>query len=1101
MAGNDDQSLALQLRGLGQSDEAAVGFPSGVDIRHDDQTLHFRSFQDIASFIATLQSDDDKVEILAELATQFADVALRAEYLLLKLGDIVDDTIGTNKNMKTSFELKAAVYCDLRVQAKTGRQLKNAQLRLNKLSQPQPGVAGEDPILPCPRKKAIIEYCRQHLSSSGHTTFESLAKLLAAKSGKEVVVAVNTRILKRISVSKHAYTRTPVRPADINATWSTKEKKVGRNANKELEYEKIKRSDMKQFSLRYSACGLLEPGRFDPLQPFPEFPGEDASTIDATPEEDVQTIGFGGVELQQIDAASSAAAKPATEPTDETVVEPAAMSALPKLGFGEPRLIAEEQKLADEVEVAKKKAADENAKPLPPRKKDKKDKTGKGLGRGTRDSKYSGVQQTSSGRATGNVLKRKYKAPVELDCRCPFYAKHSRLHLTWQFALLNFETLEFPHQRELLKPIVDYANASLLERRSFPMMPCPVYVEMLAECIGMIYTVDLEEFANRAKKVWEVTTGRKSFGQAILDRDTFQFFDRSNPVVREIRSKYTLRITHQPLPVAPFPRVSKWLHPKMKDLLTHRPESTGALATGMIMYFGEPEPKIFGMLREEFEMIRHHLKGGSELSGELRGAYYTLAAQLIHANPILWLMHFQFSGERAYLWHPQPARYIAPNEKLESYEYFGSFDFSTSRALYGTYVLSGETKGHDELDVLKVFADRVKLDRLARSELESRQFIDLKDESAQGKEFKKVVEGEVNRQNLRVLTCALRQGEVLLYRDGATVSRDWKPSKLRIDIPISFDRVISNKETETGSSVLELRQALIDQRKPDTTRFEVGSTNEFPISVQLQNLGPIWDMVRGVLKPDNPVFLREARRWVQATEDELGLMKKEWIATALVEVEKAFETLKATEKDTFGQDSFWYQKEHPGIVKTATTVESVETVVIPDDMQVISDRYQAQLQNEANELFEVAQDYEREQRKLGRISGFVSELTEEEETLIELERLSSKLWTDEEKEFGEEELEIYHQQALYRLGNLRHQIATREKGAGVDATNSNQPSPEPANQSGGQCSHRSGTVSPTTLQQQQADQEQLHRMADTFSETVRSGARSDAELEEAIRRE
>ena len=36
MAGNDDQSLALQLRGLGQSDEAAVGFPSGVDIRHDD---------------------------------------------------------------------------------------------------------------------------------------------------------------------------------------------------------------------------------------------------------------------------------------------------------------------------------------------------------------------------------------------------------------------------------------------------------------------------------------------------------------------------------------------------------------------------------------------------------------------------------------------------------------------------------------------------------------------------------------------------------------------------------------------------------------------------------------------------------------------------------------------------------------------------------------------------------------------------------------------------------------------------------------------------------------------------------------------------------
>ncbi len=596
----------------------------------------------------------------------------------------------------------------------------------------------------------------------------------------------------------------------------------------------------------------------------------------------------------------------------------------------------------------------------------KKGKKGSKGFRGSKDSKYNKNRGSTT---RGDTSKHNLPMPaIDIDCECPTFEKDSKINIAWQIKLHDFHLISYALQRTVLEPIVEFGRLTTEERGDSIKMPCAVHVEELCDMLGMVYEPDEEEMADRFVAIFDMTIKRSSFRIPMLHTRTRDWFDPEDEYVAQTRRECILRHKYTPksapkVPINPAYPIPEW-YKAFNDL-----ERQEVIESSLNKWTLDAE--VHPLLCKEFEMLLWHSQSNLPRLGNISGAYYTIASQAVHANPWLWYHHFVVTQEKWFLWHPQPALYFKAGVPVNARDYYGAFDFSTSRGILGFMCLRRDpknvkladgTKNPDyEAHHVQVFRhqERSRLHDFAKAELESQEFIALNEPQNTVFDDRFVEEGKLGKLREVMVSCDLDEGSTLLLRDGCVVRRNWDKNpnnedttgnslplaEPRIEIPISLVQADHDGETENRVSVTELRFCVMDHEKPPQARFEDCPEPAFPITVKLENLGPIWEMVRGASRSDDPSVVAEMIKWATLGPNELRGLRQAWETKAKAEVIRAYDVLVEREKKAYGKNSYFYHLKHLNDEPEAEGVAAPfgpaepDVVVISDDEEEAPNRH------------------------------------------------------------------------------------------------------------------------------------------------------------------
>ena len=878
MADNESQNTQKSVAPVDDAavqQESITPFPLNTTLEIHGQK--YLTIEAIYRVIKNMPTDTDKKTLMAETGIHLMALQGATDQLTWKFAEMVKETF---PNAADQEEINKMSNNSFKKAMKTPKSKNQFDAAIKALKACREDSVDQDgnPIAVDPRTVMLVDYVFSHFpETTGYSAYHNLALLLGKLPSRVVIARLNENILKRQLASKTFYGRRGLSATDCSSVWLefSKKKEVQRRIYRDESNTTIKLSDLKKAKLVFDPCGILKPGRFDKDSVFPVVNGERDSVPVITVEVDDEALmepertvtggdddDSGPVNKpeggQKEGGPEQAAIAPKTPVTPTADVQPTtgqtAETPTPATGKRTSK------RAGKEVEVDTPKA--------------KKQKTPKSSAKAA-DSKYSGGNQSTDTPSKSSATRYSLKRPTvqELNCECPVNNSID-MDLSWLIKVLRFEQFTFLQQREILDPIATYGRMTKGQRGRIHKLPCNRHFKMICDYMHMIFFEgNLEEMAWRIVSVLDVSKDKNSFKICWVHDATQHYFDIRCPEVAAFREKHLRAVKYIP---KPLPEVLP--KPQMDPTLRDRFSKANILHSDL-MFEWMIEPEVHEMLATEIGMLAYHQRANAKPQlGTVSGGYFTMVSQLMYANPLLWVHHFAITGKKWYLAYPQPIVVFEEGKPVISVEYFGGEKLSTSTALHGIFCFAGscrkELDGKDNLEYqsnpyrITQFRTRSSASKFHKDHLASRPFLNLLEKE------NLLYLGEVQKE-MESEPCSMvdafpdmAPGEVFLWRDGGILNRFWDHDPRskedcpenhfnilngnRIEIPVSLVAVDSDEKTEGDSTFGELSRCLLDQTKPPSPRFDYDPYPAFPVSVQLQNLGPIWEMVRGAKSFNHP---------------------------------------------------------------------------------------------------------------------------------------------------------------------------------------------------------------------------------------------------------
>lgn len=217
--------------------------------------------------------------------------------------------------------------------------------------------------------------------------------------------------------------------------------------------------------------------------------------------------------------------------------------------------------------------------------------------------------------------------------------------------------------------------------------PCILHFRRVCRLIGINYDEPGVDVTTRLARIYQVTEEDSNFYRAYLDQQTRRWFVPNNRSFN-IQAKYLNRNTYRPAhitpKVGPFSAKDKYVKHLNQDGIISRPG----------FYEWVVKHEIKELLVEEIAMLQWHCRDGADSDGGLGNAYYTIAAQLMYADPLLWLIHHRISleSEVHLIAYPKPLLSFAPGD-ITSSIWAGEVDLvQTNKVLSCVACLDGENR-------------------------------------------------------------------------------------------------------------------------------------------------------------------------------------------------------------------------------------------------------------------------------------------------------------------------------------------------------------------------------------------------------------------------
>jgi len=313
------------------------------------------------------------------------------------------------------------------------------------------------------------------------------------------------------------------------------------------------------------------------------------------------------------------------------------------------------------------------------------------------------------------------------------------------------------------------------------------------------------------------------------------------------------------------------------------------------------------IILEEIAMLRYHARDGASSSGGLLGnSYFSLAAQLLWADPLTWLYVHRVAPSHPVhmLIRPRPLRVLTEGCAPPRYYEGGSGSRAGSGHMCAEVLLDEGGLAQTLVSPQDFPALEGFLASLAREE----SYVDLASDALSGA-FAGFA-GSFARAGIQEVDIDLGPSDLAIRRSGTVVS--WKggegagaaPDGSRISVPLSFVAV-ENGVCHGDASLEALQTAHRELSVPG------GGPAVFPASVRLEGLGAIFDMLRGTKDLAHPMVRAEMERWLEYDgSPRCRPQHTLWKARAKLQVQEAWKLVRAAEMGLFeGARSYFRRAE------------------------------------------------------------------------------------------------------------------------------------------------------------------------------------------------
>jgi hypothetical protein len=272
----------------------------------------------------------------------------------------------------------------------------------------------------------------------------------------------------------------------------------------------------------------------------------------------------------------------------------------------------------------------------------------------------SGIKAAVKAGESGSPEKKRKIEDLEEDKGCDCGV---RVTEDWKLEVDEWTRHTFEEQHGLLSEIYDVVRSEWSEFDS-EMEPCLQHYELLCENLDCHYKDDKKQMTTMFAKIYEVTKGKGTFHAAWVHPETRDFFVPTERIAKYQQRK-TLRSRYQPEPIQPIPETLSFPTPikfSFKD-----------------NHLVEVDPTIFGwadnhgildLIALEVQMLEWHSRRSTKEREYLTNSYFSLAAQLMWADPLMWLkMRAQHKDKPIWMMaYPLPLRFFpAGSSRRESF--------------------------------------------------------------------------------------------------------------------------------------------------------------------------------------------------------------------------------------------------------------------------------------------------------------------------------------------------------------------------------------------------------------------------------------------------
>lgn len=324
------------------------------------------------------------------------------------------------------------------------------------------------------------------------------------------------------------------------------------------------------------------------------------------------------------------------------------------------------------------------------------------------------------------------------------------------------------------------------------------------------------------------------------------------------------------------------------------------------------------MLLAEIEMLAFHARQRPVSSdGYLENGYFTLAAQLLWADPTVWLLFHQTLPEHPtfLVAQPLPVRVYEPGDTSHAFHSGGSHRPDRPYSLHADVLIHGDVRGVSycpPIDPEHVLSNA------------SEETTSVSDRGIENDDLWDCLDR--GRRDGRVKAYKVNPSDLILCRSGTIVGHVFRGpdalTKRRVSVPLS----LVNIGRDDRISLRTLQESHCRMREPGAGELPDGS---FPWSIRLKGMGALFEMTTGVSPPDDDAIQDEIRKWLEYGEGARGPeLYSKWKETAIDQVRVAFRALRDAEMALFpGNESYFRcMLENPEPLPTKAGY-----VVVPND--------------------------------------------------------------------------------------------------------------------------------------------------------------------------
>jgi hypothetical protein len=837
--------------------------------RRSSLTLQPHSLEIAGVKVANTQEAWEKVRDLPE-ADKLAQIAkfnrdlLRykqeSEEVLLDWEDTIRE--GLSENSQLAYDAENTEFTKVVKDIRKDKEGREKEKRLLENALKHQDVQGK-------RAEAFLEFIQKDLEDVGMNAYAHLKRLIQqTKDIRQTIRLLNMCTLRRNRQIKFDYGKSALASVDI--------KKALKCHKEGEEIEELKAEDLIKAGLRFGPSGILEKGEYNE-EAFPGFPDEVPLQITVTSKaqeefnEKCANIPRDSDLDEMMDLAEQGdktpefqSARQFEEISDEnTAAEQSGQTETPLRRSKRVHEDSEERKSGKEKIVES---------PTPAAKK----------ARTTPKTIAKATPRTTPATAT-KPAKKTRKAKTVCDGPCG-------MTKMWYLDFDIWEELSFKDKRDVIKEVADYIIHNLAQSKR----PCKQHLRQLGEFLLLKRVDNYDEVLKQVTEIYQVIEYRNSIRRAWVDPSTRALF-QNDPQILQYQKENIFVDRFQPEHV-----------PKLEQSTDSMKILAGQMAVAHEGFWDWVDEKgIKPMLVAEMEMLRFHCRQDTPRGqGELPNSYFTMAAQLLWADPSVWMFayaHMLNDNNGLFVAYPQPARYFDPGHNhLVFYEgdSMGCGDLWSAEV-----VLSGQNVKWDYI----VPKDTAKFNTLMEKTFEEPKFIDLVKEADKRKLLVECLELPDEADPFRRSTTILKENELVLRKSRIFQEFTHQLKYPWISIPVSFVPIGKDDMAANGVSYWDIAASHNTRKAPEVGRFKpTGSDVSFPWSVRLEGLGDFLDMARCVKRPENDVPFRNLMELYVQRHDKSAELYEEWKTKAAAEVKRAFQTLKTSEMKMFkGNKSYF----------------------------------------------------------------------------------------------------------------------------------------------------------------------------------------------------